>query len=193
MDVLTKSEARKHFLNQRNALTNEQVEKLYQDLLKQFQQLELGGISQIHLFLPILSKKEVNTYPIAQWLREKHPEIQMVLSKSDLENRTLRHFIWNEHSVLGENRWGITEPQGGKEVKAEELDLILVPMLSCDKRGHRVGYGKGFYDRFLAQCRKDVQKVGLSFFEPIEAISDVGEHDIPLDTCITPQKIWKFA
>ncbi|MEY3678982.1 MAG: hypothetical protein RI924_1123 [Bacteroidota bacterium] len=193
MESLNKSEARKYFLNLRHALTNEQVEKLDQDLLKHFQQLDLSGISRVHLFLPILSKKEVNTYPMAQWLREQHPEIQLVLSRSNFDDHSLSHFIWDQRTQLVENRWGITEPQGGREISAEEIDLILVPMLACDKKGHRVGYGKGFYDRFLAQCRNNVQKVGLSFFKPIDQISDLNEHDIPLDACITPQKIWWFA
>ena len=190
---MNKSEARQHFLNLRQALTTKEVEKMDLELLQQFQQLDLRNVKQLHLFLPILSKKEINTYPIANWLREQHPEIQLILSKSNLETHSLSHYIWDEHTQLAENRWEITEPQGGKEINAREIDLVLVPLLACDKQGHRVGYGKGFYDRFLAECKPNVQKVGLSFFEPIDEITDLNSQDIPLDTCITPQKIWEFA
>lgn len=190
---MNKSEARQYFLNLRQALTTKEVEKMDLELLKQFQQLDLQELEQVHLFLPILSKKEINTYPVADWLREQQPDIQLILSKSNLETHSLSHYIWDEHTQLAENRWGITEPQGGQEINAREIDLVLVPLLACDKQGHRVGYGKGFYDRFLAECKPNVRKVGLSFFEPIDEIIELNSHDIPLNTCITPQKIWEFA
>ena len=70
--------------------------------------------------------------------------------------------------------------------------MVLVPLLAFDSKGYRVGYGKGFYDRFLKQCRNDCVKIGLSYFEPIDAINDAGEFDVPLDFCITPQKAYVF-
>ena len=71
-------------------------------------------------------------------------------------------------------------------------DLIIVPLLAVDAQGHRVGYGKGFYDRFLSKCRPDCLKVGLNYFEPDERIVDVGEHDIKLDACVTPTEVFCF-
>jgi 5-formyltetrahydrofolate cyclo-ligase len=55
-----------------------------------------------------------------------------------------------------------------------------------------VGYGKGFYDKFLNECRKDLVKIGLSLFNPVDKISDIQKHDIPMDYCITPEKIYAF-
>jgi len=69
---------------------------------------------------------------------------------------------------------------------------VLVPLLSFDKKGFRVGYGKGFYDRFLMQCKSDCIKIGLSYFDPIDVIDDADEFDVPLDFCITPQKVYVF-
>mgnify|MGYP003575184065 FL=1 len=90
------------------------------------------------------------------------------------------------------NEWGITEPVSGVEVLPEQLDIVLIPLLVYDKKGNRVGYGKGFYDRFLSECRSDAMKVGLSFFEPVDLISDANELDIPLDACISPKGIFTF-
>jgi 5-formyltetrahydrofolate cyclo-ligase len=90
------------------------------------------------------------------------------------------------------NSWGITEPESGELVSPKCLDMVLVPLLVFDKQGKRVGYGKGFYDRFLSQCRSNVLKVGLSYFKPIEKIGDADTYDIPLDICVTPDEIWYF-
>jgi 5-formyltetrahydrofolate cyclo-ligase len=80
----------------------------------------------------------------------------------------------------------------GLEVPVSKIDVVFVPLLAFDKNGNRVGYGKGFYDNFLAKCREDVIKIGLSFFEPEEIIDDVFKTDIRLDYCVTPFGINNF-
>lgn len=115
-----------------------------------------------------------------------------MLSKASKSDNTLMHILWEEDTPLAMNSWGITEPEYGEEVLPEQLDMILIPLLVFDRKGNRIGYGKGFYDRFLAKCRHDAIKVGLSCFEPAEEISDVDQYDVPLDLCITPGKIWYF-
>ena len=94
-------------------------------------------------------------------------------------------------SELIENRWGIREPVSGEVLGPEQIDLVIVPLLCFDASGHRVGYGRGMYDRFLAGCRADCLKVGLSYFPPVAAIDDVSETDIGLDVCITPEREYK--
>ena len=70
--------------------------------------------------------------------------------------------------------------------------MVILPLLAFDQQGYRVGYGKGFYDKFLSGCREDCLKVGFSYFEPIETIDDCNEFDVPLDLCITPQNVYVF-
>ncbi|MDP2160837.1 MAG: 5-formyltetrahydrofolate cyclo-ligase, partial [Flavobacterium sp.] len=90
------------------------------------------------------------------------------------------------------NDYGIPEPVDGLEVPVAKIDVVFVPLLAYDKNGHRVGYGKGFYDRFLSECKPTTIKIGLSFFEPEDLIEDVFESDIQLNYCITPQTIYIF-
>ena len=189
---MKKAEARAHFLNLRKSLSEKQVEEANMAILARFKTLDFSGIKYLHLFLPIAGKNEVNTLLLANWLREHQPAIRLVLSKSDTKQHTLRHFVWDERTTLQTNQWGITEPDGGLQVEEKELDMILVPLLAYDLQGNRVGYGKGFYDRFLGKCDANVQKVGLSYFEPLDSIGDAESFDIKLNSCINPEKIWKF-
>ncbi|MDQ3180555.1 MAG: 5-formyltetrahydrofolate cyclo-ligase, partial [Acidobacteriota bacterium] len=75
-------------------------------------------------------------------------------------------------------------------IETEKIDIVLVPLLCFDRKGFRVGYGKGFYDRFLKNCRTDCLKIGLSYFAPIKEISDVQDFDVRLDFSITPEEIF---
>ncbi len=91
-----------------------------------------------------------------------------------------------------ENSWGISEPSSGARIKPEEIDMVVVPLLCFDVSGHRTGYGKGFYDRFLAACRSDCVKIGVSHFGPVDRIDDIREHDVRLDACVTPGHTYTF-
>lgn len=84
------------------------------------------------------------------------------------------------------------EPLDGIEISPLKIDVVFIPLLAFDKKGNRIGYGKGFYDQFLSDCKADVIKIGLSFFEAEEAITDVYKDDVPLDYCVTPQQIYRF-
>lgn len=88
--------------------------------------------------------------------------------------------------------WGIPEPVGGSAVKSTDFDIVLIPLLAFDKNGQRIGYGKGFYDRYLAACRPDCLKIGISLFDPVDFIEDMESHDIPLDIAICPAKLYDF-
>jgi 5-formyltetrahydrofolate cyclo-ligase len=71
--------------------------------------------------------------------------------------------------------------------------VVFVPLLAYDKSGQRVGYGKGFYDTFLQQCKPNTVKIGLSFFAPEENIEDVSANDVALDYVVTPEGIVRFG
>lgn len=190
--MATKGELRERFKQVRLLLTKEEEDSLNNELLLQFQQFNWSGFSYIHIFLPIRGFKEPNTNLLIDWLRSNFPQIQLVIPKSDLGSLKMHHYAWEEDLVFELNKWGIEEPRSGRVVLAEQLDIVILPLLAFDVMGNRVGYGKGFYDRFLSVCRPDCLKVGLSLFEPVEIIDDINPLDVPLDYCITPNRIWEF-
>jgi 5-formyltetrahydrofolate cyclo-ligase len=190
---LNKAALRLYYLEKRKSLTTRDVEGLSQRIFLQLKRLNIfNDICNLHIFYPISTKKEINTIHIANWIRKEYPDINLILPKSDLQSHTLKHIIWNEGTPLAVNKWGITEPEQGEEITPSEIDLVLMPLLAFDENGNRVGYGKGFYDRFLTECRGDTLKVGLSHFEPEVAFEQVDPFDIPMDYCVTPTKLWPF-
>ncbi len=108
--------------------------------------------------------------------------------------KAMEHYLWNDETKLVTNRWGIQEPdpETSQPIKIQSIDSILIPLLAFDKKGSRVGYGGGYYDRFLPQCRPDALKIGLSFFEPIEEVEDVADWDVKLDVCVTPTVVYHW-
>jgi len=190
--MAVKKELRERFKQIRLLLTKEEEDSLNNELLLQFQRFNWSGFNYIHIFLPIRTFKEPDTNLLIDWFQHNFPQIQLVISKSDIESLTMDHYIWEQSQALELNKWGVAEPKAGKVVLAEQLDVVILPLLAFDRKGNRVGYGKGFYDRFLSVCRPDCLKVGLSLFDPVDRIEDTNPMDIPLDYCITPNTIWDF-
>lgn len=160
--------------------------------MEQVHQLDMKRFLTTHLFLPIEGNREPDTYAIADWLRHTYPNMRLALSQTDRVAQRMLHFIWDDTTVLKLNHWGIPEPEKGITVSAKEVDAVFVPLLAFDINGNRVGYGKGFYDRFLADCGTGTTKIGLSLFEAEPAIAGLDAFDIPLDYCVTPKRIWDF-
>lgn len=187
-----KKALRNAYVKRRRDLHPDDLEALSEAIAARFFSISLENIRYLHIYYPIPGKQEVDSLYICERIRREFENINLVLPKSDRSNCTLKHILWNKFTPLAMNAWGITEPISGEEVQANMLDLIVVPLLGYDVEGNRLGYGKGFYDRFMASCRPDVLKVGLSCFEPQKIIIPHENHDIPLDICITPEKIWHF-
>lgn len=189
---MKKAALRKLFTQKRQQLSIAEYETLNTQLLLGFQQLDFSTITGIHLYLPIKRRKEPDTFLIRSWLQQAHPQIQRTFPKADFADQRLTHFNDDEQLQLVENGFGIPEPKAGGTGNIDQVNLIVVPLLAFDLKGYRVGYGKGFYDRFLAGFSSSVQFVGLSFFDPVDEIEDTDGFDILLHRCITPEKIWDF-
>ena len=189
---MNKDEIRKLYVQKRRELKLHEADLFSRKILEQFKNIALVGVNYLHIFYPIPGRVEVDTLLIKEYIRQNYPQIKLVLCKSSLKENTLSHYVWDENTRLCMNTWGITEPEGGEEIHPEALDIILIPLLAFDIARNRVGYGKGFYDRFLIQCRPEALKIGLSFFTPTAELIEAGEHDVPLNACITPTEIYRF-
>ena len=187
---MNKAALRQKYIQAREAMTQEEAEEQSLAIANQCLHLPIWDKINYHLFLSIVQKKEIDTDYLLQVLAGKDKNI--ILSKSDFKTGDMQHFLLTDNTVLRVNSYGIPEPQEGIQIKENQLDVVFVPLLAFDEKGHRVGYGKGFYDRFLQQCKPEVIKVGLSFFEAESQIEDVSALDIALDYCVTPTKRYKF-
>lgn len=191
---MTKAEARKHFRQQRRQLPEQTYRERNDALVRHARQLVTRlRPALVHSFLPILKQKEVNTWPLIEWLWSQNTGV--AVSRSSLSDNRLQHFRCESHTSCRENAWGIPEPVGDdlQQVTVSEIDLVLVPLLAFDRSGQRVGYGKGYYDRFLSECPDSTVSVGLSLFEAMDEISDLHEGDVALHYVISPLRIHSFS
>ena len=152
--------------------------------------LDIWNNKNYHIFLSVDKKNEVDTKPIIDILDGRQKNI--IVSKSDFKALTLKNYLLSEEVILEENEYGIPEPINGVQINSEIIDVVFVPLLAYDNKGNRVGYGKGFYDRFLQNLDSKIIKIGLSFFPPELLIKNIDEKDIKLDYCVSPEKIFNF-
>lgn len=188
----SKKDLRRSLLQARLAMSPVELEKAQDLLLIQFQQLHIPFLQSIHTYVPLLDKHEPDPDPLVQWLEFKNPGLTVAVPKM-VDTSSLVHIQIDEQTNWVNNSWGIPEPLAGLEMDPSSFDLIFVPLLGFDERGNRIGYGKGFYDRFLNDCRPEALKIGLSFLPPIKTSFDVDPWDFPLQYCITPEEIYAFT
>ncbi|TDD78334.1 5-formyltetrahydrofolate cyclo-ligase [Flavobacterium caseinilyticum] len=187
---MKKTELRTKYKALRNSLSETEIDEMSLAIANKILTLPIWEKTYFHIFLPITEHKEVNTEFILHILSGKDKDI--IISKVDFMTQKMTHFLLTDNTVIKKNKYNIPEPVDGIEVPSNKIDVVVVPLLTFDKKGHRVGYGKGFYDDFLTQCKPDVVKIGLSFFEPEELITDIFEGDVKLDFCVTPDSVHSF-
>jgi len=187
---MQKHELRVLFQQKRNDLAEDKKLDFNAGIKKHLLELISENLKTIHIYLPITSKNEIDTWPIIHELWKKN--IKTVVPKLNPSKTTLNSWILTKSTQLKENKWGVSEPVGDKTIDESEVDAVIIPLLAFDKSGYRVGYGKGFYDKYLETLKYSAIKIGLSYFPPFDKISDTDSWDIPLDYCVTPDGIIKF-
>lgn len=185
-----KNKLREKYTLLRNRLSSKEIEDQSLEIANNLLSLPIWDKEFYHIFLTIPEKKEIETDPVLHILQGKDKNI--VVSRSDFSTRKMQNFLLTDATVIKKNNWNIPEPIDGIEISPSKIDVVFVPLLAFDEAGHRVGYGKGFYDIFLSECRDDVIKIGLSFFKPEATIPGILSSDVPLDFCVTPFKTFSF-
>jgi len=190
---MSKEELRKEYLARRRALTDADYDLLNNQLAATFfRVIDLGKIHVLHTFLPIRRNKEPDTARIIGRILKEFPDIRISVPRVNPQTGALENFFYEGPSQVAVNSWGIPEPRHGEPTPTQLIDLVLIPLLLFDLKGHRVGYGKGYYDRFIATCRKDIQRIGLSLFPPVESIGQAEDHDQVMDRVVTPRQEYVF-
>lgn len=187
---MTKAELRKAYKRKRQKLLPEQVDNLSLAIANELLSLDIWQHSFYHIFLSIEEQQEVNTDFILNILLGKDKNI--VVSKSDFSTGTLTHYLLTDNTLIKKNKYQIPEPVDGIQINSEKIDVVFVPLLAFDTQGNRVGYGKGFYDRFLSGAQSETIKIGLSFFEAEKPFKEVSKTDVKLDLCVTPKRVYRF-
>ena len=185
---MDKKKLRLLYKKKRAELDSLKIENLSIEIANQILVLPLWGFENFHVFMGVEKMKEINTNHIISVLqgRDKNIIIPKVVS-----NTHLAHYMLTDATKLKINQWDVLEPINGIEVEEKKIQVVFIPLLAYDCFGNRLGYGKGYYDRFLDKCAEKCLKIGLSFFTPEKKIL-TSPLDIKLNYCVTPKKIYKF-
>lgn len=175
-----KKELRSTFKQLRQSLTEGQRND-YDAQIRKALIPELQGLKHVALFLPIEKFHEIDLTELLHF-----SEFTWYAPKAFFEDRRLEFVEIKAGMKFSISRYGIPEPDGFFYTDPKKLDAVILPMLVSDKRGYRLGYGQGFYDQFLKRCRIDCKRIGVSYFQPIEKIIDLENHDEPIHICISP-------
>lgn len=191
--VMNKVAARTSYSAKRNELTLYEVKARSQAIAENFITSAIWKECKIiHVFISIPNKREVDTSFLTDFFFNLHPEIKLCTSIIAENGQDLTHTHITPQTMYLSNKWNIPEPVERTLLDEQEIDLVLLPLLAFDSKGNRVGYGKGFYDRFLHKCKPDVIKVGLSLFEPTVELIEADTWDVPLDYGVSPTEIYEF-
>ncbi len=142
----------------------------------------------ISIFLPISRLHEIDTRFILERFSLSNTFCAPI---ADFQNHSMRHIELNSRTIIKENDWGIPEPTNGHAFSEKDITVVIVPLLISDLKGNRLGYGKGFYDRFLAKLRDEVSIIGINYFKPIQSLSEVSKFDVPVHYLVTGDSIFK--
>lgn len=191
--AMTKAELRKIYREKRTLLTSKDRNVMDDLLLIQFQKFSLDQVGVLLSYSPSETHAEPNTFLFSSYLQHMLPGLQTCYPVTDMSNLSMQAMLVQDDTEFHLTKYGVEEPVNGQPVDPKDIDLVFVPMLICDKAGYRVGFGKGFYDRFLPLCRPDVLKIGFSYFPPVDRIEDTHQFDVPLNFCVTPQEVFEMS
>ena len=188
--MITKSTFRKTILQYRRLLEQHVFEERSKHIFQLLQKLiESKEVRKLHIFLTMKNNQEPDVFSFVKTLWER--EVKVIVSRTDFDSKEMQHFSLKPETQLAVNKMGIPEPVNAEEASIENVDLILVPLLVCDREGYRIGYGGGYYDRLLLETK--ALKVGLSLSPPVDIILQREDWDIPLDYLITPFKTYNYG
>lgn len=189
---MIKNTVRKEFLQRRMNIQEEELKERTESITSGFRKLALPTVNYALSYNPLLNRREFDVSLCEDILKEQNLIMRVAWPKIHVDLLDMEAVLVEKDGLFIKNRFNILEPIGGVIIPPQQLDVVFVPLVAFDERGYRVGYGKGYYDRYLSQCRPETIKIGFSFFDAVEYIEDIDEFDVPLNFCITPHRIYEF-
>lgn len=187
---MKKSEIRKIYLEKRKNMSQDEVfllsERIFENFVNFFKPV---SNQKVHIFIPIEKFKEINTQIFIDYFLSRN--IKVFVPKI-VDTKLISVEIFS-NTQFETNNWGISEPVSNEDSEVLDFDFVITPLLYCDFKGNRVGYGKGFYDQFFENISKNSKKIGVNYFNPDDIIDDVWENDIPLDYLVTATDVLSFS
>tara|TARA_B100001287_G_scaffold245476_1_gene222781 strand:- start:22190 stop:22756 length:567 start_codon:yes stop_codon:yes gene_type:complete len=144
----------------------------------------------VNVFLPIQKFNEIDLTPLKDKIETLGGKV--CINRSNFDTFELSPILWDDHLIIEENQYGIPEPINGKQLNLKNIDIVLVPLLAFTSEGHRLGYGKGFYDRFLIKTADQCIHVGICHNSNYHQIDDINDRDIALEFLISPEGMKTF-
>jgi len=179
---VSKSKLRSKILNLRKKNSYKKL-SLYPCRIYRFLKKNEINLKNVGGYYP--SNNEVDDLDVLNYLRNKKINISLPIIR---ENNEMDFFAWTNKDPLKINKYGIAEPISSKKIYP---DVIFVPLVAYDDDLNRLGYGGGFYDRYLKKISKikKIFKIGLGFsYQKIKKIP-IDKHDKKLDLIVTEKKI----
>lgn len=189
---MVKKEIRSLYIEKRNQLSTEELKDMTAAIVNNFRTVALQGAQVLLSYYPIPERREFDVTICEQLLALENENLQVAWPKLLPDNMGMQAIVVHKNTVFAENRYNILEPVSNEVIAPQLVDVVFVPLLAFDNKGYRVGYGKGYYDRFLPYCAQDVVKIGFSYFGALDAIDDINDYDVPLNYCITPMRVYEF-
>jgi 5-formyltetrahydrofolate cyclo-ligase len=187
---MLKTALRKIYAAKRNAVTPEDMIAFEQHATEQLKLLFKNKVIDcMATYYPIKKFNEPNAYNIVQ-NSISHKSTIICLPKM-LDNNTMHFYATDRNTIWQTNAWNIVEPEPIHIIPAQQINVMIVPLLCFNNKGYRVGYGKGFYDNYLNHYKHNITTIGLSCFEAVSNISDIHKNDVPLNYVITPQQLYE--
>ena len=187
---MLKVDARNLLSQKRQQLSGTDCVKWDDLILIQLQKLDWSHTHCIGNYYPIEKHNEPNSLLLAKYLNYIIPDLIITYPVVNKILGTMDFFTASDEMTT--NEWGIAEPLAEKQIAHDQIDAFLVPLLGFDVLGHRVGFGKGYYDKYFENCKHPHKRIGISYFDPIPNIQDTHEFDVPLTHCITPWNSYEF-
>jgi 5-formyltetrahydrofolate cyclo-ligase len=187
-----KTELRRQYSAWRMQLSLPVQHRLLAGMAEHFMQLSLPEVQYVLTYRAMPQRHEVEMRCFEELLLEAQPEVTFCYPQANFATGSMEAVVDNDALEWGEVSFGLVQPVSGQVIPPHQLQLVFVPLLAFDQKGYRLGYGKGFYDKYLARCSPQVIKIGFSWFDALDALPDIHAYDLPLDYCITPDRLYVF-